>query len=294
MAKIVAYRKPVIQGVRYVMWGNLHRTARSLGDGLRVYQKIKIKITMKKFALVLVTVLIFGAGLSASTPVSSAELLVAPNEATIDLSNSISATLRSLVQRVKILEEKVAELFEKIAHIELIPGPTGPQGPVGLTGPQGIQGEVGPQGPQGEHGPAGAQLHLYDANGQDLGILITVDRNSFGLNSLTFFSNEKVTLTFEETPTAVTIGPSTSPIFYLENDCSGTPYTNVYGNRSSVIVSSQRLFKRTDRSPVTQQNTSLLELGACNNQSWGATTLYPLEEIDFPFTMPISGPLEIR
>ncbi len=234
---------------------------------------------MKKFTLVLVIVFIFGAGLLASTPVSSAELLAVPTEATTDLSSSISSAIRSLAQRVAILEKQVVELFQKIANIELIPGPPGP---------------IGPQGPQGEPGHSGSQLHLYDANGQDLGILITVDRNSFGLNSLTFFSNEKVTLTFEETPTAVTVGPSTSPIFYLENDCSGTPYTNVYGNRSSVIVSSKRLFKRTGGSPVTQQNTSLLELGVCNNQSWGATLLYPLEEIDFPFTVPISGPLEIR
>ena len=51
---------------------------------------------------------------------------------------------------------------EKIATIELTPGPkgdkgdTGEAGPKGDTGERGPQGEIGPQGPQGEVGPAGA------------------------------------------------------------------------------------------------------------------------------------------
>lgn len=35
------------------------------------------------------------------------------------------------------------------------PGPTGPQGPVGMTGPQGPVGMIGPQGPAGNVGPQG-------------------------------------------------------------------------------------------------------------------------------------------
>ncbi len=110
---------------------------------------------MKKLTLVLVIVFVFGAGLLASAPVSSAELLVAPTEITANLSNSISSTIRSLVQRVIILEKQVVELFQKIANIQLLPGPVGPQGPIGLTGPQGIQGDAGPKGDKGDTGEQG-------------------------------------------------------------------------------------------------------------------------------------------
>ncbi len=36
-----------------------------------------------------------------------------------------------------------------------IPGPEGPQGPIGLTGPEGLQGPIGPAGPEGPQGPIG-------------------------------------------------------------------------------------------------------------------------------------------
>lgn len=74
----------------------------------------------------------------------------------------------TLDQRVTTLEGYVAILRQTAP----IPGPAGPQGPIGLTGargptgltgdtgpqgPQGIQGEPGPQGPEGPMGPPGPQ-----------------------------------------------------------------------------------------------------------------------------------------
>ena len=56
------------------------------------------------------------------------------------------------------------------------PGATGPVGPQGPAGPQGIQGIQGQKGDKGDAGPPGSaasSLHVYDANGQDLGILIS-------------------------------------------------------------------------------------------------------------------------
>ena len=53
-------------------------------------------------------------------------------------------------------------------------GPIGPQGPKGDTGEQGPIGLTGPQGETGPKGDSGvgSSLHLYDANDQDLGIII--------------------------------------------------------------------------------------------------------------------------
>ncbi|MBC5628528.1 collagen-like protein [Clostridium sp. NSJ-6] len=51
-----------------------------------------------------------------------------------------------------ITKEKLNNIEEGIANIELTPGPqgaTGERGPAGATGPKGDRGETGPQGPKG-------------------------------------------------------------------------------------------------------------------------------------------------
>ena len=68
-------------------------------------------------------VLITGAIIFTLSPVSAADL-------SVDLAGSI----RALTIRVVALETKVAELFEKISNIQLIPGP---QGEPGLPAQQG-------------------------------------------------------------------------------------------------------------------------------------------------------------
>ena len=61
-----------------------------------------------------------------------------------------------------ITKEKLNNIEDGIANIELTPGPkgdTGAQGPKGDTGAQGPKGDTGAQGPkgdQGDQGPAGA------------------------------------------------------------------------------------------------------------------------------------------
>lgn len=51
-----------------------------------------------------------------------------------------------------ITKEKLNNIENGIANIELTPGPagpTGPQGAKGATGPKGDKGDTGPQGPKG-------------------------------------------------------------------------------------------------------------------------------------------------
>ena len=50
------------------------------------------------------------------------------------------------VQGEVITKEKLNNIENGIANIELTPGPAGPQG---ATGPKGDKGETGPQGPKG-------------------------------------------------------------------------------------------------------------------------------------------------
>ena len=81
----------------------------------------------------------------------------------------------------------------------LIPGPTGPQGPIGLTG---SQGPIGPTGPQGATGPAGHSTALTWSGEQiaiDLvasGPHLTGPQGPPGVPALQFVSIYNVSETF--------------------------------------------------------------------------------------------------
>ena len=243
---------------------------------------------MKKLALVLVIVFIFGAGLLASTPVSSAELLAVPTEATADLSNSISSTLRSLVQRVIILEKQVKDLFTKLANIQLIPGP------------------VGPVGPQGHAGSGGTGLHLYDANNQDLGVFVQgglpQDNDTYrsfdsqsGLIVLTVLNNNL------HQASIFTHGANS--IYFESNDCTGIPFTHPTGVMNVIhqkIFSggSFHYYKEINGqnvvgvSRVAQSRQDVT--GTCFPSSTSIPESLQLQEVTLPFIEPLVWPLEIR
>ena len=70
--------------------------------------------------------------------------------------------------------------LNKPVTIDLLQGPVGPQGPIGLTGPAGADGATGPQGPIGLTGPQGP-IGLTGPAGAD-GSVVTADN---GLNKST-------------------------------------------------------------------------------------------------------------
>src|SRR5215213_7331507 len=71
------------------------------------------------------------------------------------------STLNGAWKAITELQNQVAQLKQQIASISLIPGPQGPAGPKGDTGEPGAPGSG-----------AGASVHLYDGNGQDLGVFV--------------------------------------------------------------------------------------------------------------------------
>lgn len=60
-------------------------------------------------------------------------------------------------QPFQAIWQAINDLGQKIANIQLIPGPAGSQGPQGEIGPQGPRGETGPQGERGQDGSPGPQ-----------------------------------------------------------------------------------------------------------------------------------------
>lgn len=186
-------------------------------------------------------------------------------------------------------------------------GDTGERGLVGLTGPQGIQGEPGPkgdmgeQGLQGEQGPTGSSLHLYDANGQDLGILLNITDNRAESFTL-YLPGQKVRLRLslgdDGHNNRIVSFKDNSEVYFSEQNCAGIPYSNNdnLGSQFGFLAgyNANRYFRQTTDLGTLINIVSELGYTGCINQARGVSKHYRLEEIILPFTLPIIGPLEIR
>lgn len=171
------------------------------------------------------------------------------------------------------LRDRVTILEEEVANIELIPGPEGPQGPVGPPG------------------PPGPQLHLYDANGVDLGILLGFgnhDASSFvtSLNAIVpFTKNAGFTV-------SVSIGPEN--IFFLQPNCIGTPHIDYNAWPYRITKSYNQNFYRSINSGSAGNiyQSRFTSDGCVSGPSTSNSgALYPLEQITLPFPQPLVWPL---
>lgn len=114
-----------------------------------------------------------------------------------------------------------------------------PQGPQGFEGPVGPQGEPGPQGAPGPQGESGSFLVLKDAEGNVfhdvVSVLLDQQTDEFrfarriGRKNWWFDSNGVLQLR-----NLAQVSPS--QIFYLESDCSGTPFIETVTIRTSSQV----------------------------------------------------------
>lgn len=205
-------------------------------------------------------------------------------------------------------------------------GPQGPQGPQGVPGPQGPQGDVGPQGPtgpqgaqgipgpQGPQGPAGQQLHLYDANGQDLGTILDsinggYSGTGYGFNVFVPQMNRIARIIEEDfgvnqhKPIVVDNDNSlTHDIYFSDIGCSGIPYSDTPISHFTIIKNGQewwfgqtpRYFVGTGLNGNFSEQSYLDNNHLCTNHVSVLHSLYELQEVTLPFTFPLAGPLYIQ
>jgi len=115
-------------------------------------------------------------------------------------------------------------------------GPTGPAGPAGAPGPQGLpglqglpgaQGVPGAQGAKGDQGPTGPAGRgarvVVDSLGQTVGPLGIDGGQTFVVLAL---DGQGVAVPVDVTALGVSNEPT--PLFYLSNDCSGTPHMSTW------------------------------------------------------------------
>lgn len=189
-----------------------------------------------------------------------------------------------------------------------IAGPKGDKGDVGPIGPQGekgVDGLMGPQGPKGERGESGAgfSFHLYDAGGQDLGLLLSM-QNTANYSKFGYFAyipTLDVGVEFSEDAGLLKRQGASGNIWFSERDCTGLAYGVMVSNHQlSETMSDGTVFRGKSTGPKNGQSLRLQSFinstQRCQNmQPQGiSNTIFEAEKILLPFNEPVTAPVEIR
>ncbi len=180
-------------------------------------------------------------------------------------------------------------------------GPAGSQGPAGTNGTNGsngAQGAQGPQGPQGPSGPAGTNgtsLHVVDANGNDMGILVDEYASFYNVYNTTaniFFSVIK------------TSGTVFSYLFYTSSNCtdSGTVYVYAggYTTNDLIVDNAGNCFSITTTTPgnvgvsSSEQDADGQHLSCYSFGGVASESVYPATQITCPISTQYAAPVNVK
>jgi hypothetical protein len=150
-------------------------------------------------------------------------------------------------------------------------------------------------------------LHVYNANGQDLGISTFHSGAANTIYSPTLQRFIYLYFTDSSIDGDFNTGATGSTAYYQSTDCTGTPYTlplfaNPDGWTSDLIpVSPQAFYIIPDHAPTTtvsinsalQWDTSSHQ-SLCHFYSLPNTQAYQLQTVSLPFTTPLALPLQFK
>lgn len=190
-------------------------------------------------------------------------------------------------------------------------GEAGAQGPQGLQGEKGEAGEPGAQGPAGEkgekgdagaagpQGPAGASLHLYDADGKYLGILLNAGRSGSDRLYHTYMPDVNLFFEFSERRVQRTFDmlTDTNHVWFTESNCTGTPMSRSGDNptySSTIVMANGKTYRTTNEHLGIVPALSRIDGQDCVSFSPQLADVFKMEEITPPFTVPLSWPPEVK
>ena len=188
-----------------------------------------------------------------------------------------------------------------------LPGVQGPKGDAGSVGPQGVAGAKGDKGDTGPAGTSATSLHVYDANGQDLGIFTS---GAPGDNVQTFLPSLGAFILFTTDHPGGTPRPrpvfDSGYIYYEQPNCQGTaymrgtatsPYQRIYADVPDVSgliipfgapqVSITAFSARQPGSACTTNDLGVAPTGT-------AESVYAVQPVTLPFTLPLAYPLKVK
>jgi hypothetical protein len=164
------------------------------------------------------------------------------------------------------------------------------------SGSNGGSGSAGPAGPQGPAGPSGTSLHVVDANGKDMGILVNEDNVYYKVYNTTaniFFEVLKRT------------GTVFSTTYYTSSNCtdSGTVYINAtygYTTNDLIVDNAGNCFSITTTTPETisvSSNLTISDIQQISCDSFGAPSsrdVYPANQITCPIPTQYAAPVSVK
>ncbi|MDD3887431.1 MAG: hypothetical protein PHN19_01520 [Patescibacteria group bacterium] len=216
---------------------------------------------------------------------------------------SIWTLVKNLKKKVNTLSVDVAKLK---AGSKSVVGPTGPQGVKGDQGPQGekgdkgeqgikgIQGERGEKGDRGEQGVPGMQLHVYDANNQDLGILVDASLrfyNNVGVRTFDIYipSLKKFLYIDADLNSSLTV-------YFSDANCTGSAFITdgPLDDFRVLRVFGDRYFVKNGNQKQSVSIASFTPNGGACESNVGIAERYLLEEVTVPFSEPLTLPFDVR
>ncbi|MDP3772516.1 MAG: collagen-like protein [bacterium] len=175
-----------------------------------------------------------------------------------------------------------------------------------MEGPQGPKGDKGDQGEQGTKGDAGlagknsSQLHLFDNNGQDLGILLGIGGGGFttylpSLDIYVLFGlNESI-----RDSNSLRVG-TLGNLIYKTPNCTGPQFVENGDLNPLGLISDNththffRALYNTTQRILADEGTSRLTSSGCISLHGNYLFLTDIEEISLPFHEPLTLPIQIR
>ncbi len=181
-------------------------------------------------------------------------------------------------------------------------GATGTPGIAGINGKDGVDGLIGTKGDKGEAGTPAPSLHLFDANNQDLGILL--GSNNGGEYQI-YIPSLKLTTILQSkdnpNPKYIQLIPEHwgDTIEFEDTNCTGVAvsgYASVNSITQKSSVNGVTHYYRAVPVPNNLQKIlSRLDIyGTCTALDQDENISWQLEEIILPFTEPLIWPLHIQ
>lgn len=172
----------------------------------------------------------------------------------------------------------------------------GEKGEQGEPGEQGIPGENGKDGLDGKggvDGKDGTDLHLFDGNNQDLGILTSEEFPRFW----TFLPTENVVLRFVQNGNnhTASLDITNTGFVFTQPACAGTPYSSLESTYPNGILKTVNGFYRFTSDPAVNIDvqSSMNADGSCV-ANFSTVKATPVEQVTLPLSFPLAWPLQIK
>lgn len=180
----------------------------------------------------------------------------------------------------------------------------------GLQGEKGDEGDPGEKGEKGDDGKDGMELHVFDANGQELGIYVGDHTANPSEQPITFNTDLGVFLKFAQSGAEqkkVTFEPRSAELLFEQKNCEGNAFASINASRpiqnvfsadgDGTIPRVYSLFligKEPAARTILSRSSGDEAIPCVNFTTPQIKETLTTSDIVLPFTEPLAWPLEVK